>query len=241
MSSEFHASQPETIRKMFSAISSRYDVANTVLSMGTHHNWKRAVVRWSGIEATQKVLDCATGTGDLAFEFEKVVGRYGEVIATDFCEDMLQFGIKKAKARHSKVQFQTADVMQLPFEANRFDLSSIAFGIRNVANPAQGLSEMARVTKPGGTVIVLEFGQPKNLLWGSLYQLYSEQILPRIGGVLTGKRDAYDYLQSSSAKFPSGEKFINLARATGQFDEFRTKPLMGGIAYIYKFRRRSDS
>lgn len=235
------ASEPETIRKMFSAISSRYDLANSVLSLGIHHAWRRKLVRWSGAEATQKVLDCASGTGDLAFEFEKAVGTRGEVIATDFCEDMLEFGKKKAKARSSQVSFQVADVMKLPFKSENFDFVSIAFGIRNVADAAQGLRELARVTKLGGYVMVLEFGQPTLPVWGRAYQLYSRKILPKVGGLLTGKKEAYDYLQSSSERFPSGKGFLELARSTGKFTHVSAKPLLGGVAYIYKLQKGAES
>lgn len=239
--SPFEASNADSIRSMFSEISSRYDLANSVLSLGIHHAWRKHLVRWSGIDTTGKVLDCASGTGDLAFEFEKAVGRFGKVIGTDFCEDMLKFGVEKAKARGSLVTFQVADVMNLPFQAGGFDVTSIAFGIRNVSDPIKGLSEMARVTKPGGYVMVLEFGQSPLPVWGEVFDFYSRRILPRVGGLLTGKRDAYDYLQASSAKFPCREKFLAIAKKTGSFDEMKFKSLMGGIAYIYKLRRGFES
>lgn len=236
--SRFQASQPETIRKMFSAISSRYDLANSILSLGIHHSWRKKLVRLSQARSGQKVLDCASGTADLAFEFEKAVGPQGEVLATDFCEDMLKYGEKKAKARNSKVRFQVADVMNLSFADASFDITSIAFGIRNVADPVKGLQEMARVTRPGGTVLVLEFGQPSLPVWGSIYQFYSDSILPRVGGLLTGKREAYDYLRKSSAQFPCGEKFLDLAQKTDQFDSVKAISLLGGVAYLYQLQRR---
>lgn len=235
---QVQASQPETIRKMFSAISSRYDLANSVLSLGIHHIWRKKLVHLSQAHSGQKVLDCASGTADLAFEFETVVGPQGQIIATDFCEDMLKFGEKKAKERQSKITFQVADAMNLSFSDSSFDITSIAFGIRNVAQPIQALQEMARVTRPGGYVMVLEFGQPTLPIWRSFYRFYSDLILPRIGGLLTGKRDAYDYLQRSSAQFPCGEAFLNLARETQKFEHLRAKPLLGGVAYIYQLQRR---
>lgn len=226
---------------MFSEISSRYDLANTVLSLGIHHSWRTKLVRLSQARLGQKVLDCASGTADLAFEFEKTVGSQGQVVATDFCEEMLNYGKKKAQARHSRVEFQVQDVMHLSLADSSYDITSIAFGIRNVAAPVQALQEMARVTRPGGFVMVLEFGQPTLPVWGSMYRFYSDTILPRLGGVLTGKRDAYDYLRKSSAQFPCGENFLQLARKTDQFDQVEAYPLMGGVASIYRLRRRVSS
>lgn len=233
------AANPESIRSMFSSISSRYDLANSVLSFGIHHAWRKSVVAWSGVSAGRKVLDCASGTGDLAFEFERAVGETGEVVGTDFCEEMLRFGVEKGLKRGSHVRFQVADVMNLPFESESFDAASIAFGIRNVADPVRGLSEMGRVVKPGGHVLALEFGQSELPLWGSLFEFYSKAILPRVGGLITGKRDAYEYLQTSSAAFPCRDAFLELARSGGCFDRVEYKPLMGGIAYIYKLRKRA--
>jgi len=236
-----HASNSESIRSMFSSISGRYDLANTVLSLGTHHGWRKAVVRLSGVRNGMKVLDCATGTGDLAFEFERAVGGAGtgaEVIATDFCEPMLEQGVAKGRARGSAVKFQVADVMNLPFEDSRFDAASISFGIRNVADPVKGISEMGRCVRPGGIVMVLEFGQSRVPVWGSLFDFYSKNILPTLGGIVTGKPDAYKYLQRSSAHFPCRDEFLAMAGRMGLFDDMSYTSLMGGIAYAYRLRRK---
>lgn len=236
-----HASNSDSIRSMFSSISGRYDLANTVLSLGTHHGWRKAVVRLSGVSRGMKVLDCASGTGDLAFEFERTVGGPadgGEVIATDFCEPMLEQGIVKGRARGSAVRFQVADVMNLPFESDRFDAASISFGIRNVADPVKGLSEMGRCVRPGGIVMVLEFGQSRMPVWGRFFDFYSKNVLPTLGGIVTGKPDAYKYLQRSSAHFPCRDNFLAMARKTGLFDEMSYTSLMGGIAYAYRLRRK---
>lgn len=232
----------ESIRRMFSSISGKYDLANTVLSLGIHHQWRKSLVRWSEARAGRKILDCASGTGDLAFEFEKAVTdstTSGEVLGTDFCEEMLVQAREKAQARGSKVRFETADVTRLSYENNRFDISSIAFGIRNVSDAVKGLSEMARVTRPGGYVMVLEFGQANVPLWGEIFDFYSKAILPKIGGLITGKPEAYEYLQNSSSKFPCRQDFLSLAEKTGKFDRCEYKSLMGGIAYLYRLRRAS--
>jgi demethylmenaquinone methyltransferase/2-methoxy-6-polyprenyl-1,4-benzoquinol methylase len=229
-----HSPNPEIIRKMFSQVAANYDKANSVLSVGIHHLWRKKLVKWSGAHLGQSVLDCATGTGDLAIAFKKVVGTTGTVIGTDFCEDMLSFAPQKAQVKNLEIQFEQADVTQLKYADNQFDISSISFGIRNVNNPSLGISEMARVTKPGGYVMVLEFGQMSTPVIGPLYHFYSEKILPFLGGFVTGQKEAYKYLQESSAQFPCREKFVELMIRTGHFSKVEYIPVSGGIAYIYK-------
>lgn len=226
--------EPERVRTMFGAIAPRYDLANSVLSMGIHHLWRRRVVRWSGAGPGDAVLDCATGTGDLALAFKQCVGPEGTVLGTDFCTEMLDGARVKAGGGQEGLRFETADVTALPYDSDRFSVSSISFGIRNVNEPGRGISELARVTRPGGVVMVLEFGQVRVPIIRTLYDLYSRLVLPRIGGLLTGKPDAYDYLQTSAAHFPSGEDFAALMRASGDFKEVRFRPLSLGIAYVYR-------
>lgn len=232
------AGRPESdkVRSMFSQIAGRYDLANNVLSGGIHHLWRQALVDWSGAKAGDNVLDCATGTGDLALEFKSVVGPTGDVIGTDFCGEMLAPAPAKAQKRGLDVKFSQADVMNLPFADHAFDIASISFGIRNVSDPAKGLSELARVVKPGGLVMVLEFGQPRQTLIAKAYNLYSEKVLPTIGGLLTGQKSAYEYLQNSSAQFPCREDFVELMRSTRRFQNIEFRPVTFGIAYIYKAR-----
>lgn len=219
---------------MFAAISSRYDRANTVLSGGVHHLWRRKTVRRSGAKPGDRVLDCATGTGDLAIAFQRVVGPEGRVIGTDFVPEMLDLARKKAPG----IEFQTADVTRLPFPDSSFDLSSISFGIRNVGDPSKGLSEMARVVRPGGRVMVLEFGQPRSRLFGALYDFYRKLVLPRVGGMVTGEQKAYEYLERSAGKFPSGADFVSLMQRSGDFESIDFVPLTFGIAYLYRGVRR---
>lgn len=228
------APEPEKIRSMFAQVARRYDRANTVLSIGIHHLWRKDLVQWSGVKAGQRVLDCATGTGDLALAFKKVVGENGKVVGTDFCKEMLELAPAKASAANLNITFQQADVMKLPFSDHSFDTVSISFGIRNVMDPRGALTEMARVTKPGGKVMILEFGQISMPIIGQLYHFYSEKILPRIGGWVTGRPDAYQYLQTSSAQFPCREKFVELMNSTKAFRSIEFKSLSCGIAYIYK-------
>lgn len=222
----------EVVRQMFAEIAPRYDVANTALSFGIHHLWRRAVVRLSGAQRGMDVLDCATGTGDLAIAFKKAVGTEGTVLGTDFCAEMMETAPAKARKNSVDVRFEVADAMRLPYEAGKFDLASISFGIRNVDNPVQALGEMARVVKSGGKVIVLEFGQPTGI-FGALYRFYSNTILPVAGGFLTGNREAYSYLNRTAAAFPCGEDFLALMEQTERFQRVFYKPVTFGIAYIY--------
>lgn len=222
----------DTIKDMFGTIATKYDSANTVLSAGIHHLWKKKLVRLSGASANSNVLDCATGTGDLALEFAKAVGPLKTITATDFCPEMLAVAKTKAKAQDN-INFEIADVTNLQFGNSQFDICSIAFGIRNVSNPSLALKEMSRVVKSGGKVLVLEFGQPVIPGFKEIYNLYSSYILPTIGGLITGQSSAYRYLQKSSAAFPCGKKFVELMSATQCFSHCECITLSGGIAYIY--------
>lgn len=236
---ELQGPRADQVRKMFSQVASGYDRANTVLSAGIHHLWRKKLVTWSEAREGQSVLDCATGTGDLAIEFRKSVGAQGQVTGTDFCEDMLNVAPAKAEREGLSIHFEVADVTKLPYPSQMFDISSISFGIRNVENPLQGLREMARVVKPGGYVMVLEFGQVSVPVLSGLYNWYSRAVLPWVGGLITGHRKAYEYLQNSSAQFPCGEDFADLMEATEAFDQVEYRPLTGGIAYMYRGRVKS--
>ena len=226
----------DRIRAMFSALARRYDRANTVLSAGLHHLWRRSMVRWSGAGPGDRVLDCATGTGDLALAFKRAVGDEGMVVGMDFCVAMLDVAQRKARRRGLDVRFEAADVMSLPHAADRFDFATIAFGIRNVRDAVQGLREMARVTRPGGRVLVLEFGQVEAPVLKQVYNLYAKKLLPRIGGWVTGHRRAYDYLEASSSRMECREAFLARMTETGALKDPEYRSLMGGIAFMYRAR-----
>src|SRR5258708_6925906 len=172
---------PQRIRAMFASIAGRYDRANQVISGGVHHLWRRAAVRYSGASEGDRVLDCATGTGDLAIAFRKVVGTSGSVTGTDFVPEM----IGMARQKSPDIEFEVADVTKLPYADGTFDIASISFGIRNVGDPARGIAELARVVRNGGRVVILEFGQPRSRAFGAFYNLYRKRFLPRLGGALT--------------------------------------------------------
>ncbi len=236
MISQPTAGRPESekVRSMFSEIAGRYDLANNILSGGVHHLWRTKLVDWSGAKPGDKILDCATGTGDLAIQFKSMVGPAGKVRGTDFCNEMMIPAPAKAEARGLEIEFSQADVTALPFEDASFDISSISFGIRNVADPRKGISELARVVRPGGQVMILEFGQPEMPVVAPAYKFYSEKVLPVLGGWITGRKSAYEYLQNSSAQFPCREEFVALMRSTDRFSSIEYIPVTFGVAYIYK-------
>ena len=220
------------VQRMFASIAPRYDTANAVLSLGVHALWRKTAVRLSDAAPGQRVIDCATGTGDLALAFKRAVGERGLVVGTDFCAEMLAPAPDKARKAGLEIEFKVADALALPFEGKSFDVASIAFGIRNVDDPVACLRELARVVKPGGRVVVLEFGQPEGP-FGALFRLYSRLVMPAIGGLLTGNRAAYEYLPKTSAAFPAGDAFLALIDKSGAYTLSSATPLTFGTAWVY--------
>jgi len=222
----------EEVRSMFASISGKYDLVNSVLSFGIHHRWRTKAVAWSKAKPGEAVLDCATGTGDLALAFKKAVGEQGRVLGTDFCAEMMTTAPEKAAKAGYVIDFEVADVLNLPYPDQSFDISSISFGIRNTDDPVQCLREMARVLRPGGRVVVLEFGQPKGFLKGP-YTFYQKYWMPLVGGLLSGNRKAYVYLPETSSAFPAGKAFLGWMKQAGVFHKTEAKKLTGGIAFVY--------
>ena len=217
---------------MFTGIARRYDRANDVLSFGVHRRWRRAAVRLSGAKAGTSVLDLATGTGDLAFAFLRAVGPAGRVAGLDFSAGMLREAAAKRDKRNLTLDLLRGDALALPFADGGFDIASIAFGIRNVDDPARCVAEMARAVKPGGRVVVLEFGTPSGLV-GPGYRWYSRHVMPRIGQMVTGNRAAFEYLPRTAAAFPYGDAFVTIMEKAAQFSGIEVRPLMGGVAWLY--------
>lgn len=220
------------VHQMFTAIAPKYDATNDVLSFGTHRLWRKQAVALSRVAPGEKVLDCATGTGDLALAFKRAVGPTGEVLGTDFCAAMLETAPRKAKAQGLDVRFEVADATALPYPDGRFDVASIAFGIRNVDDPKKCLSELARVLRPQGRAVVLEFGQPDGA-FGALFRVYARFAMPLLGAIVTGNKAAYEYLPRTAAAFPAGEAFLAMMRETKAFASQVAHPLFGGLAWIY--------
>jgi demethylmenaquinone methyltransferase/2-methoxy-6-polyprenyl-1,4-benzoquinol methylase len=224
----------ERVRKMFGEIAPHYDRMNHLLSMNVDRYWRWRTVRVLRPNRQQPILDCCSGTGDLAFAFEQATGGAVPVVAADFCPEMLQVGERKRLARKgSRLQFIEADTQNLPFADNHFQIVSVAFGLRNVFDTDRGLREMTRVCAPGGQVAVLEFSTPRGQPIRGLYQWYFRNILPRIGQSLARNgTQAYDYLPESVGEFPAYEKLVARMTDAG-LKSARFIPLTFGIATLY--------
>lgn len=222
----------EDVKVMFSKISKDYDKMNDVLSFKMHNGWKKKLIELSGAKKSDKVLDCASGTGDLAILFKQVVGGEGDVIATDFCDDMLKYAQPKAEKLNLEIKSELADVMNLQFEDNSFDVSSISYGIRNVDDTPTALKEMARVIKPGGKIAILETGQPPAYL-RPMYYVVTRWMMPLMGRLLAKEKSAYEYLAETASKYPYDKEFIQIMKDTGRFEKCKAYPQFFGASYIY--------
>lgn len=224
----------EHVQHIFDRIAPRYDLVNSVLSLGMMPRWRRLAVRLSGAVPGQSVLDCAAGTGAQAIAFARCVGPAGRVVALDFSAEMLaQLPVRAWRAGVGNIETVQADMQALLFANHSFDCASCTFGIRNVDNPQLALAEMARVVRPGGKVVVVETGLPRNPLWRGIYGLYSGVFYPILGGALTGQWAAYRHLRDSIRSFPYGPEFANMLRAGHPFRKVELYPLLGGVVWIY--------
>jgi len=228
------------VHSMFSRIAARYDRANRWMSFGTDQSVRRRAVAMSGIKPGEALLDCAAGTGDLTLLFHSAMNGQGRVVGTDFNADMLALAEKKSRASGADIEWRVEDSQELTFDDETFDVVAIAYGIRNVDDPHRALRSMYRVLKPGGRLVVLEFGQPP-LLLKPFYFIYNRVIIPLIGGLAGGDRDAYRYLQRTSDRFPYGREFVEMMHANGDFENVRTKPVALGVNYIYVGTRKSTA
>lgn len=216
---------PKFVKDAFSKIADRYVVTNHVLSMGTDILWRKKVGRIVKAWRPSDILDVATGTGDLALELQKVCPE-ASLLASDFCPEMLAHA-----AARGVVNTQVVDAMNMPFEDNSCDVLTVAFGLRNMSNYAAALTEMKRVIRPGGHLLILDFSTPVGFL-EKPYDFYLNKVLPKIAGLLTGEEGAYSYLAGSIGDFPSGAAMNQLIEEQGYTDVQNT-PLSGGIAAIY--------
>jgi demethylmenaquinone methyltransferase/2-methoxy-6-polyprenyl-1,4-benzoquinol methylase len=226
----------QRVRRMFGEIAPRYDLMNHVLSLGIDIRWRRRTVRELRLDGSEPILDCCTGTGDLALMLAQRVGAGVRVVGTDFCLPMLARARRKQPAGRdavANVGFVEADTQALPFDDAIFQTVTVAFGLRNVEDTGLGLREMTRVCRPGGQVAVLEFSKPTLPGIRQLYGAYFKHVLPRVGqSMARNRQDAYDYLPASVAEFPCGEALAELMREAG-LARVRYMPLTFGIAALY--------
>ena len=196
---------------MFDRIARRYDLVNTVLSAGTDGGWRRYAARLTELKAGGSALDVACGSGKLTALLARIAGPNGRVVGLDFSREMLEV----ARADHAGIEFLDGDALNLPFADGSFDASTIAFGLRNLADPVRGLREMLRVVKSGGRAVVLEFVRPANGPIGSAYRVYLRTLLPAIGGALSGQPRAYRYLSDTIDSYRNADELQALARVAG--------------------------
>ena len=221
------------VQGVFNSVASKYDVMNDVMSMGIHRVWKDAMMDWLAPRPGQHLLDVARGTGDISFRFLKRAG-HGHATVLDLTEPMLIEGRQRAEADQmaDSLSWVVGDAMALPFEDNSFDVYTISFGIRNVTRPQDALNEAFRVLKPGGRLMVLEFSQLPNDGLQKLYDLYSFNVIPRMGKLIANDYDSYQYLVESIRNFPDQETFLEMVRAAG-FENAKYRNLSMGIAALH--------
>ena len=222
------------VREMFGRIAPHYDLLNHLLSLNIDRVWRtRTVARVSDILARPgaQVLDVACGTGDLMFAL-KSRSHTARIFGTDFCHPMLQ----TANSKSANCRLFESDALCLPIEDGAFDLATIAFGFRNLVNYSSGLAELRRVLKPGGLLAILEFSTPPNRMLRAAYRFYSRAVLPAIGGMVSGSKDAYTYLPASVRKFPDADGLADQMRDAG-FSRVRFERMTAGIVALHLGQR----
>lgn len=202
---------PAEVQAMFDRIARRYDLVNTLLSGGTDQAWRRRAAEATGVTAGGLALDIACGSGRLASELLRRVGGSGLVVGLDFSREMLRIAATEQPA----VRLVRGDALALPFPDAGFDALTMAFGLRNLADPAGGLREMLRVLRPGGRAVVLEFVRPRGGIVGHSYRFYLRHVLPRVGALVSGDRAAYRYLSDTVDSYYRGDELLALAAGAG--------------------------
>ena len=223
------------IRRMFGAIAPSYDLLNHLLSLNIDKYWRWRTTRLVPPSDSGPILDLCTGTGDLALAYDRAGRGRVPILGADFCHEMLVRARDKTHRRHAsdRVRYLEADAQHLPFADSQFQITAVAFGLRNVTDTDRGLAEMVRVTRPGGKVAILEFSQPRGKFFGRLYRFYFRHVLPLVGQTISRSKDnAYRYLPASVLEFPDGAALAERLRRHGLKD-VRWHPLTFGIATLY--------
>jgi demethylmenaquinone methyltransferase / 2-methoxy-6-polyprenyl-1,4-benzoquinol methylase len=220
------------VNRMFDRIAGRYDLLNSLMTAGLHHRWRQRAADRAELRPGDAALDVCTGTGDLALELAIRVSPGGRVVGCDFSEPMLDLAREKAAQRgEAAVRFEWADALSLPYDAERFDAVTVGFGVRNLSNLDRGVSEMARVLRPGGSLVILEITQPVRPPLSTFYSLWFDRIVPQLGR-LTSDPEAYGYLPESVRGFPAPPGVAEKMDAAG-LEQIRWTVLAGGIIAIH--------
>ncbi|WP_276369216.1 bifunctional demethylmenaquinone methyltransferase/2-methoxy-6-polyprenyl-1,4-benzoquinol methylase UbiE [Chryseolinea sp. H1M3-3] len=225
-------SKKAQVAKMFNNISHRYDFLNNLLSLGIDKIWRKKAISVLKELKPSKILDVATGTGEFALQALELNPE--KIIGIDISEGMLEIGRKKISAKNlgSKIELIQGDSEKIPFAQNKFDAVTVAFGVRNFEDLKRGLSEIRRVLRPGGMVVILEFSKPSKFPFKQIYSIYFRYILPRIGSIVSNDKAAYTYLPKSVEAFPDGEDFLHILHDVG-FKNTQCSSLTFGISSIY--------
>jgi demethylmenaquinone methyltransferase/2-methoxy-6-polyprenyl-1,4-benzoquinol methylase len=220
------------VNRMFDRVASRYDLLNSLMSAGLHHRWRERAAARAGLETGGSALDVCCGTGDLTIELASGVGPGSTIVGCDFSEPMLDLAREKASARGvDGVRFEWADALQLPYDTGRFDAVTVGFGVRNFSDRDRGLAEMARVLRPGGRLVVLEFTEPRRPPFSTFYSIWFDRVVPVLGR-LTSDPAAYAYLAESVHSFPDPPGLAAKMDAAG-LTAIRYTILAGGIVTIH--------
>lgn len=223
------------VADVFHSVAAKYDVMNDLMSFGIHRLWKRFTIDCSGVRPGHHVLDLAGGTGDLTAKFSEMVGSTGQVVLADINDSMLKVGRDKLRDKGvvGNVEYVQANAEELPFDDNTFDLITIAFGLRNVTDKDKALASMYRVLKPGGRLLVLEFSKPDNEMLSKAYDFYSFNVLPKMGQLVAGDAESYQYLSESIRMHPNQQTLKSMVEGAG-FEQVEFFNLTGGIVALHR-------
>ena len=223
------------VREVFDSVASRYDIMNDLMSLGVHRLWKRHAIALAGVRLGQRVLDLAAGTGDLSARFAGIVGTAGQVVMSDINEAMLTRGRERLtdQGRIGNIQYALANAERLPFASDHFDCVTIGFGLRNVTHKEWAIAEMYRVLRPGGRALILEFSHPTSKAFSRVYDLYSFNVLPTLGRLVTKDAESYQYLAESIRMHPDQETLRGMMEQAG-FERCNFFNLTGGVVAIHR-------
>lgn len=224
------ARRADQVRALFRTIARRYDLINDLQSLGLHRRWKRRLVRLAQLGPGQRALDVCCGTGDVALALARTGA---QVTGLDFSPEMLAVARRRARALPAPVDFVQGDALALPFADATFDAVTLSYGLRNLADFAAGLAEMARVLRPGGRLVVLDFGKPARPVWRAMYFAYLRAVVPLFGWVFAGRADAYAYILESLRHYPDPAGVAELLRRQG-LEHVRVIELLGGAMVLHR-------